>query len=66
MKNILLLVHHNRGREARLQTPLAEQGAALRADYVGMAAYGRGWLRETFGGVTRHMLAENPCPLLCH
>lgn len=46
---------------------IAKESATWRADYVVMGAYGRGRLRETFGGVTQHMLAESKCPLiLCH
>lgn len=132
MKNILLLVHHDCGQEARLQAALdltrafgghlacldvtpypvmvsathfgsaeavvvreeseseaknraivsdrlmhedvrwswsdtMDDSAAWHADYIVMGGYGRGRLRETFGGVTRHMLAESQCPLLlCH
>ncbi|AJA08057.1 UspA domain-containing protein [Sphingopyxis fribergensis] len=46
---------------------IAEESSAWRADYVVMGAYGHGRLRETFGGVTQHLLAESKCPLvLCH
>lgn len=42
---------------------LAEAGR-LGAGYVLMGAYGRGRLRETFGGVTRRLLAESTVPLV--
>lgn len=43
---------------------IAQESAAWRADYIVMGAYGRGRLREAFGGVTRHMLTESACPLV--
>ncbi len=43
---------------------IEREGAAWRADYVVMGAYGRGRLRETFGGVTKRMLGDSKLPLL--
>lgn len=37
---------------------------AFKADYILMGAYGRGRLRETFGGVTKTMLSTSRIPLL--
>lgn len=36
----------------------------FRADYILMGAYGRGRLRETFGGVTKTMLSTSRVPLI--
>ncbi len=43
---------------------IGREGESWRADYVVMGAYGRGRLRETFGGVTRRMLQDSALPLL--
>ena len=43
---------------------IAEAAANARADYVLMGAYGRGRLRETFGGVTKRLLGNAKLPLL--
>lgn len=53
MKNVLLFVHQDPGKEARL--------AAL--DLMG--AFGHSRIREALlGGVTRDMLSEAPLPLV--
>jgi len=43
---------------------IAQECEAWRADYAVMGAYGRGRLRETFGGVTKRMLQESALPLV--
>jgi len=46
---------------------IAAHAANWNADYVVMGAYGRGRLREAFGGVTKRMLGNSSLPLvLCH
>lgn len=49
---------------ARADMLIAEECEAWGADYVVMGAYGRGRLRETFGGVTKRMLGDSKLPLL--
>jgi nucleotide-binding universal stress UspA family protein len=43
---------------------ILEHCDSWKPDYVLMGAYGRGRLMETFGGVTRRMLARSPVPLV--
>ncbi|RIA46383.1 universal stress protein family protein [Hephaestia caeni] len=43
---------------------IADEAANWHADYILMGAYGRGRLMETFGGVTRRMLATATLPLI--
>ncbi|MEZ0497298.1 universal stress protein [Sphingomonas sp. IW22] len=43
---------------------IADEAANWHADYILMGAYGRGRLMETFGGVTRRMLAHGKLPLI--
>lgn len=43
---------------------ICEVAATWGADYILMGAYGRGRLAETFGGVTRRMLANCKWPLI--
>ncbi|BAV63238.1 universal stress protein [Sphingobium cloacae] len=43
---------------------IADEAANWHADYVLMGAYGRGRLMETFGGVTKRMLAHGKLPLI--
>ncbi|GLT02480.1 universal stress protein [Sphingobium jiangsuense] len=43
---------------------IAEAAASAQADYVLMGAYGRGRLRETFGGVTKRLLSSSKLPLI--
>ena len=51
----------------RVDECIAAECERWRADYVVMGAYGRGAWRETFGGVTRRLLADSDIPLLlCH
>lgn len=51
----------------RVDECIAAECERWRADYIVMGAYGRGAWRETFGGVTRRMLADSDIPLLlCH
>lgn len=50
--------------EGRADAAIAEECDTWRADYIVMGAYGRGRLRETFGGVTKRMLSESKLPLL--
>lgn len=52
------------GSGARADTLIAEECEAWGADYVVMGAYGRGRLREAFGGVTKRMLGDSKLPLL--
>ncbi|WP_447932495.1 universal stress protein [Sphingopyxis fribergensis] len=49
---------------ARADVLIAEECAAWGADYIVMGAYGRGRLREAFGGVTKRLLGESKVPLL--
>lgn len=48
----------------RVHECLSTEAKRWHADYVVMGAYGRGAWRETFGGVTKHMLAHSDLPLL--
>ena len=50
--------------EERADTLIAKEAESWRADYIVMGAYGRGRLRETFGGVTKRMLLDSKLPLL--
>ncbi|MFT3968489.1 MAG: universal stress protein [Sphingobium sp.] len=43
---------------------IADEAANWHADYILMGAYGRGRLMETFGGVTKRMLAHSKLPLI--
>lgn len=43
---------------------ISEECARWSADYVVMGAYGRGRLMETFGGVTKRMLATSERPIV--
>ncbi|WP_404710385.1 universal stress protein [Sphingomonas sp. MMS24-J13] len=43
---------------------IASESARWRADYIVMGAYGHGRLVETFGGVTKRMLAQSKLPLV--
>ena len=43
---------------------ISDEAALFRADYIVMGAYGRGRLRETFGGTTKNLLAKSKRPLL--
>lgn len=43
---------------------IAARAESWKADYVVMGAYGRGRLREAFGGVTKRMLGASKVPLL--
>jgi len=43
---------------------ILDEARKLGSDYIVMGAYGRGRLREVFGGVTRRMLAGSPLPLV--
>lgn len=43
---------------------IADEAANWHADYILMGAYGRGRLMETFGGVTKRMLAHSKLPLV--
>jgi len=46
---------------------IADEAKMFRADYIVMGAYGRGRLRETFGGTTKNLLTKSMHPLLmCH
>lgn len=49
---------------ARADGLIAHECEAWGADYVVMGAYGRGRIREAFGGVTKRMLSESKLPLL--
>lgn len=49
---------------ARADELIAQEAARIGADYVVMGAYGRGRLLETFGGVTKRMLASSAVPLI--
>lgn len=48
----------------RADAMIAGEAESWRADYIVMGAYGRGRLRETFGGVTKRMLIDSKLPLL--
>jgi nucleotide-binding universal stress UspA family protein len=50
--------------ESQADASIAVESGAWRADYIVMGAYGRGRLRETFGGVTKRMLRDSKLPLL--
>lgn len=50
--------------ESNADGSIAEECDNWRADYIVMGAYGRGRLRETFGGVTKRMLTDSKLPLL--
>ncbi len=43
---------------------IAAHADGCKADYVLMGAYGRGRLRETFGGVTKRLLGSSTVPLI--
>lgn len=43
---------------------IADEAVLFDADYVVMGAYGRGRLRETFGGTTKNLLTRSKHPLL--
>lgn len=43
---------------------ISDESKLFRADYIVMGAYGRGRLRETFGGTTKNLLSNSKCPLL--
>lgn len=43
---------------------IADEAANWHADYILMGAYGRGRLMETFGGVTKRILAHSKLPLI--
>lgn len=43
---------------------IGEEYAQWRPDYLLMGAYGRGRLRETFGGVTKRMLGKAALPII--
>lgn len=46
---------------------ISDEAALFDADYIVMGAYGRGRLRETFGGTTKNLLGKSKHPLLlCH
>lgn len=49
---------------ARADELILEECARRNADYVVMGAYSRGRLLETFGGVTKRMLANSTLPLI--
>ncbi|MBK6411635.1 universal stress protein [Sphingopyxis sp.] len=50
--------------EGRADASITGESDAWRADLIVMGAYGRGRLRETFGGVTKRMLSDSKLPLL--
>jgi len=52
------------GAGDRPDAMIAREAESWRADYIVMGAYGRGRLRETFGGVTKRMLIDSKLPLL--
>jgi len=52
------------GGETPVDRVILAEAQGLGSDYVVMGAYGRGRLREAFGGVTRRMLAGAPLPLV--
>ena len=43
---------------------ISDEAKMFRADYIVMGAYGRGRLRETFGGTTKNLLSTSKFPLL--
>lgn len=43
---------------------IADEAVLFDADYIVMGAYGRGRLRETFGGTTKNLLTRSKHPLL--
>lgn len=43
---------------------ISDEATMFRADYIVMGAYGRGRLRETFGGTTKNLLSKSKFPLL--
>mgnify|MGYP001371882278 CR=1 FL=1 len=43
---------------------IADEAVLFDADYIVMGAYGRGRLRETFGGTTKNLLTKSKHPLL--
>ncbi|MCA0211283.1 MAG: universal stress protein [Proteobacteria bacterium] len=43
---------------------ISDEAKMFRADYIVMGAYGRGRLRETFGGITKNLLTKSKFPLL--
>jgi nucleotide-binding universal stress UspA family protein len=43
---------------------ISDEAELFRADYIVMGAYGRGRLRETFGGTTKNLLSTSKFPLL--
>jgi len=43
---------------------ISDEATMFRADYMVMGAYGRGRLRETFGGITKNLLTKSKFPLL--
>jgi nucleotide-binding universal stress UspA family protein len=43
---------------------ISDEATLFRADYIVMGAYGRGRLRETFGGATKNLLSKSKFPLL--
>lgn len=45
-------------------TVIIQEAKRWRADYILMGAYGRGRMMETFGGITRRMLASSDLPLI--
>lgn len=49
---------------SKADAAIASEGNSWRADYIVMGAYGRGRVRETFGGVTKRMLTDSRFPLL--
>lgn len=50
--------------ENRADMLIARESDTWSANYIVMGAYGRGRLRETFGGVTKRMLSDSKLPLL--
>jgi nucleotide-binding universal stress UspA family protein len=43
---------------------ISDEAKLFHADYIVMGAYGRGRLRETFGGTTKNLLSKSRFPLL--
>lgn len=50
--------------DGRADAQISKEAADWHADYIVMGAYGRGRLRESFGGVTKRMLTDSKLPLL--
>ena len=50
--------------DSKADASIVGESDSWRADYIVMGAYGRGRLRETFGGVTKRMLTNSKLPLL--